>query len=142
MRNPDHGGDSAALVIEKSAPRVVFAQLVARALGASQMQPSAMAIAYLVEMLSDRVRETPHAGEDQADTEDGTLRRLDAPRQRCRHVGHPEEAPEPLRIGTRWNPGGAVQAHLGGLELSRSFCCYCSTKPTVHGFWGRDAIGG
>ncbi len=47
---------SVALIIEKSTPRVVFAQLVANALGDSRRQPSPMAIAYLVELLSDRVR--------------------------------------------------------------------------------------
>ena len=62
MRIPgDEGRGSAALIIEKSTPRVVFAQLVARALDESSMRPSAMAIAYLVELLSERVRRIPAA---------------------------------------------------------------------------------
>jgi len=73
MSNPDHGEDSAALIIEKSTPRVVFAQLVARALSESQIQPSAMAIAYLVELLSDRVRRPPPEAGGAADAQDSTL---------------------------------------------------------------------
>ena len=69
------GDDSAALIIEKSTPRVVFAQLVASAFGDSQIQPSAMAIAYLVELLSDRVRRTPHSprSKEEAEARDATL---------------------------------------------------------------------
>lgn len=71
----DEEESSAALIIEKSTPRVVFAQLLARALGEAQMQPSAMAIAYLVELLSDQVKRTPSGGLSQGETEvaDATL---------------------------------------------------------------------
>jgi hypothetical protein len=75
MRNPDHGENTAGVIIEKSTPRVVFAQLLAGALGATSIQPSPMAIAYLVELLSDRVVNAPVASEDEvaADAEDATL---------------------------------------------------------------------
>ena len=76
MRIPgDEGENSAAPIIEKATPRVVFAQLVASALGDTRAQPSAMAIAYLVELLSDRVRrtETTPRPEGEAEAGDATL---------------------------------------------------------------------
>jgi hypothetical protein len=76
MRIPgDEGKNSTALIIEKSTPRVVFAQLLAGALAQSSIQPSAMAIAYLVELLSDRVRRIPPEPkpEGQVDLGDETL---------------------------------------------------------------------
>ena len=76
MHIPDTEGKNAeALIIEKSTPRVVFAQLVASAIGDTREQPSAMAIAYLVELLSSRVRTstpTPET-EGRADPEDTSL---------------------------------------------------------------------
>ena len=44
--------------IERSVPRAVFAELVAVALGKSRLQPSAMATAYIIELLDERVRQS------------------------------------------------------------------------------------
>lgn len=49
--------------IDLSAPRAVFGDLVARALGAARVEPSPMAVAYLIELLDSRVAEpSPAAG--------------------------------------------------------------------------------
>jgi len=72
----DSGTDSAgATLIERTASRGVFAELVASALGETQVQPSPMAIAYLIELLDSRVRVTaPVADADaDADAEQATL---------------------------------------------------------------------
>jgi hypothetical protein len=45
--------------IDHSVPRAVFAELIAGALHKVQRQPSPMAIAYLVELLDERVLENP-----------------------------------------------------------------------------------
>lgn len=44
-----------AAQIERNHPRAVFADLVARALRKAPLQPSAMATAYLIELLDDRI---------------------------------------------------------------------------------------
>lgn len=72
MRIPGTEGKNAeALIIEKSTPRVVFAQLVANAVGDTHVQPSAMAIAYLVELLSSRVRTSERAPESAGEADSG-----------------------------------------------------------------------
>ena len=43
--------------IDRSVPRALFAELLAGALDKVRLQPSSMAIAYLVELLDERVRE-------------------------------------------------------------------------------------
>lgn len=43
--------------IERTSPRALFAQLVASALGKAPIDPSPMAIAYLIELLDERVRQ-------------------------------------------------------------------------------------
>jgi len=48
---------AAPVQIERSLPRAVFAELLAGVLEKSQLQPSPMAIAYLVELLDERVPE-------------------------------------------------------------------------------------
>jgi hypothetical protein len=45
--------------IDRNVPRAVFAELLAGALAQVQLQPSPMAIAYLVELLDERVLENP-----------------------------------------------------------------------------------
>jgi len=45
--------------IDRSVPRAVFAELLALALARNPWQPSPMAIAYLVELLDERVLENP-----------------------------------------------------------------------------------
>jgi hypothetical protein len=47
--------------IERSIPRALFAELLAGALQKVQLKPSPMAIAYLVELLDERVLENPDA---------------------------------------------------------------------------------
>ena len=56
-------------LIERSAPRALFAELVAGALGETRVQPSPMAIAYLIELLDSRIA-APHPSEA---AEEGTL---------------------------------------------------------------------
>ena len=46
--------------IDRSAPRAVFAELLAGVLNRVRWQPSPMAIAYLVELLDERVLENPN----------------------------------------------------------------------------------
>ena len=48
-------------LIEQAAPRTVFAELVAGALGETRVQPSPMAVAYLVELLDSRLAEADPA---------------------------------------------------------------------------------
>ena len=45
--------------IDRSVPRVFFAELLAGAIQKAQLKPSPMAIAYLVELLDERVLENP-----------------------------------------------------------------------------------
>jgi len=66
------GADAAGLaVIERTTPRAVFAELVASALWETRVQPSPMAIAYLIELLDSRVRAAAAAGDGAA--EEATL---------------------------------------------------------------------
>ena len=56
-------------LIERTTPRAVFAELVASALWETRVQPSQMAIAYLIELLDSRVRTaapTPDGAADEA----------------------------------------------------------------------------
>jgi hypothetical protein len=46
---------TATPLIERAAPRALFAELVAGALGETRVQPSPMAIAYLIELLDSRI---------------------------------------------------------------------------------------
>ncbi len=46
--------------IDRSVPRTIFAELLAGALNRARWQPSPMAIAYLVELLDERVLENPN----------------------------------------------------------------------------------
>ena len=62
-------GDSrtaaAAAQIERGVPRAFFAELVALALGRARLQPSAMATAYMIELLDERVlQRDDSAGEE------------------------------------------------------------------------------
>jgi hypothetical protein len=50
------GARSASVQIDLSAPRVIFAQLLAGALEATRPPPSAVAVAYLIELLAERTR--------------------------------------------------------------------------------------
>jgi hypothetical protein len=52
-RGADAAGEA---LIERTTPRAVFAELVASALWETRVQPSPMAIAYLIELLDSRVR--------------------------------------------------------------------------------------
>jgi hypothetical protein len=66
------GSDAADMeLIERTTPRAVFAELVASALWETRVQPSPMAIAYLIELLDSRVRTAAPAADDAAD--EGTL---------------------------------------------------------------------
>ena len=49
-------GTAESTQIERSVPRALFAELLAAALGAVQLQPSPMATAYLIELLDERTR--------------------------------------------------------------------------------------
>lgn len=64
-------------VIERTSPRAVFAQLVAGALGETDVCPTPMAVDYLVQLLTDRVRlsgEPSEAGEPtESSLPEGTL---------------------------------------------------------------------
>ena len=57
-RRPTTGPPSSAL-IEQTSPRAVFAELLAGALGETGVQPTPMAVAYLIELLDGRVRASP-----------------------------------------------------------------------------------
>jgi hypothetical protein len=46
-------------LIERAAPRALFAELVAGALGETRLEPSPMAVAYLIELLDSRISVTP-----------------------------------------------------------------------------------
>jgi hypothetical protein len=60
--------DSAELaLIERTTPRAVFAELVASALWETRVQPSPMAIAYLIELLDSRVHTAAPAADGTAD---------------------------------------------------------------------------
>lgn len=54
--------------IERSVPRALFSELLAVALGKAPLQPSPMAIAYLVELLDERIRAHPSGEETLAET--------------------------------------------------------------------------
>lgn len=47
---------AAVRVIDRASPRAVFAEWVGEALARSRVQPSPMAVAYLIELLAERVR--------------------------------------------------------------------------------------
>lgn len=53
---------SAQVQIELSAPRIVFAELVAGALDQAPCPPTPVAIAYLIDLLAERVREPERGG--------------------------------------------------------------------------------
>jgi len=61
--------DSNPPLIERAAPRALFAELVAGALGETRLQPSPMAVAYLIELLDSRISATP----PEAAAEEATL---------------------------------------------------------------------
>ena len=66
------GSDAAEPALsEWTTPRAVFAELVASALWETRVQPSPMAIAYLIELLDSRVCSAAPAADDAAD--EGTL---------------------------------------------------------------------
>jgi hypothetical protein len=58
-------------LIERTTPRAVFAELVASALWETRVQPSPMAIAYLIELLDSRVRTAAPPADEAA--EESTL---------------------------------------------------------------------
>jgi hypothetical protein len=57
-------------LIERAAPRALFAELVAGAIGETRVQPSPMAIAYLIELLDSRITTPPPS---EAAAEEATL---------------------------------------------------------------------
>ena len=59
-----------ALVIERSTPRVVFAEMIAQALGGTRVDPSPMAVAYLIDLLTSQVC-GPGAAPGSAEAENG-----------------------------------------------------------------------
>jgi hypothetical protein len=62
------GSDTAEkALIERKTPRAVFAELVSSALWETRVQPSPMAIAYLIELLDSRVRAAEPVGDDAAE---------------------------------------------------------------------------
>jgi hypothetical protein len=55
------GARSASVQIELSAPRAIFAELLAGALESTLPPPSAVAVAYLIELLAERIQLPPGA---------------------------------------------------------------------------------
>jgi hypothetical protein len=62
--------DRTSPLIERSAPRALFAELVAGALGETRLEASPMAVAYLIELLDSRIAEPPPS---EAEVEEVTL---------------------------------------------------------------------
>lgn len=58
-RTPD---PAPGALIDRASPRAVFAELVASALGVTRVRPTPMAVAYLIELLDERVR-APESGD-------------------------------------------------------------------------------
>jgi hypothetical protein len=64
------GPDRTSPLIERAAPRALFAELVAGALSETRLEPSPMAVAYLVELLDSRIAQPPPF---EAEAEEATL---------------------------------------------------------------------
>jgi hypothetical protein len=64
------GPERTTPLIERSAPRALFAELVAGALDETRLQPSPMAVAYLIELLDSRITTPPPF---EAEAEEATL---------------------------------------------------------------------
>ena len=70
----DQTDEAATLLIERTAPRALFAELVAGALSETRVDPSPTAIAYLVELLESRLLAATPDGGEPASLAEGLLR--------------------------------------------------------------------
>ena len=72
--------------IERSVPRAFFAELVAAALGRARLEPSAMATAYLIELLDERVLQSDGSEGDETLAEALLAAQLDRGANRIRRM--------------------------------------------------------
>ena len=72
--------------IERTIPRAIFADLVAVALGRVRLQPSAMATAYMIELLDERVLQGDGSGGDETLAEALLAAQLDGGANRIRRL--------------------------------------------------------